>query len=176
MTKAIARAAMILAASCCWQAYGDPVLTLDPASGDIGGSPGATIGWGYTITNDTGYYLLPVYSFFCEAGEDPQFTACGPDLGASTYTDYIATYQDTVVGASIPPTGLSGTFDSSLGTGFGAYTIDPAASVGSQDSGTLVLEYEEYSTDPLTDPSAVQENTGEGSSAMESLRCPRLQA
>lgn len=139
----------------CWQAYADPVLTLEP-SGNVSGPPGATVGWGYKITNDTGFYLLPSNSFFCEPGEDPQLTTCSPNLGSSTYTDFITSYVFTN-SSPIPPAGLSQSFNIGLMTGVGAYSIDPAATIGSMDSGNLVIEYTEWNANPFLG-SAMQEN------------------
>jgi len=160
MKRPILRVIVLFAMALGWQAYADPVLTLTPGD-DISGAPGSTIGWGYQIDNDTGFYLLPSGSFFCEPGEDPLFTTCAPNLGASTYTDYI-TINAFLTPASIPPGDSSASFDSVTQTGFGAYNIDPAASPGSQDTGFLVLEYTEWNFDPLVDSSAIQENTSGG--------------
>ena len=159
VNRAAVRALIILAGTCCWHAYADITLTLDP-SGTVSGAPGATVGWGFTISNDSGFYLLPSNSFFCEAGQDPQLTTCSPNLGASTYTDYITNdvFTDS---APIAPAGLSQPFDTVAMTGVGAYMIDPAALGGWQDTGNLVIEYTEWSANPFLG-AATQENTTGG--------------
>ena len=41
----------------CAQARREP-LTLNPVGGALSGLPGSTVGSGFTLTNDTGYYLV----------------------------------------------------------------------------------------------------------------------
>jgi hypothetical protein len=145
MTNAIARATIILVMVCCWQAYGDSItFTVDPVSGDVSGAPGTTVGWGFTIDNTTDDSLFLDGTFFCEAGEDPvvgpDFT-CGPNLGASTYTDIVAS-NTGIIGPGVTTQVFDG-----VSNGVGAYSIDPLATVGETDSGTLVVLYD------LVDPS-----------------------
>ena len=40
-----------------------PTLTLTP-SGDVGGSPGSTTGWGFTIQNDADYIEITSSQYF----------------------------------------------------------------------------------------------------------------
>jgi hypothetical protein len=132
------------------------MLTLTP-SGDITGSPGQTVGWGFSITNTTGFFLLVDSSNFCEPGQDP-FTGpvftCAPGLGASTYTDFIANN-----GTVIPPSGLIQPFNAVTMTGVGAYMIDPAALTGSIDTGSIVLSYQEYNGNPFAGGTQVSGDT-----------------
>jgi hypothetical protein len=54
-------ALILLAVVCCATAYSDPItFDLIPAAGSVTGDPGSTIGWGYSITNNSDeYYLVP---------------------------------------------------------------------------------------------------------------------
>jgi hypothetical protein len=112
---------------------------VDPVSGNISGSPGDTVGWGFTITNTTSDSLFLDGTFFCEAGEDPvvgpDFT-CGPNLGASTYTDIVAS-NTGIIGPGVTTQVFDG-----VSNGVGAYSIDPLATPGQTDSGTLVVLYD----------------------------------
>jgi len=146
--------------------YGSPVLDLSPGSGLVTGGPGATVGWGFTITNDTPYWLVFDNSAFCGPGGDPFLNSCtspydgitnfGPSLG--TYTDYIATQFTFIApGTMTVPSSLSEGFDATAMTGVGAYTIDLTAPLYSTDPAdpstemsNLFVQYEEYTGNPFT--------------------------
>jgi hypothetical protein len=118
-------------------------ITTIPAGGAVTGSPGQTVGWGFTITNSTPYYLLFDASYFCEPGQDPASTTCTQSLG--TYQDYIANNGTEIAPMSM----LTESFNANTMTGFGAYNISPTALVGATDSGNLVATYMEYQGDPF---------------------------
>jgi hypothetical protein len=120
------------------------MLAITPPGGAVTGSPGQTVGFGFTITNDTVYYQLFDASYFCEPSQDPAFTPCTQSLG--TYKDYIAN-NGTVVA---PMSMLSESFNANTMTGFGAYAISPTASPGAVDTGNLVATYMEYQGDPFS--------------------------
>jgi hypothetical protein len=111
-------------------------LDLTPAGGTVSGLPGSTVGWGYTIGNGSNDYLIVANSYFCESGQDPLFTTCTQALG--TYSDFIANN-----GILIAPgdTG-SQSFDASTQSGVGEYIIDPSATAGESDTGSLVVLYD----------------------------------
>ncbi len=118
-------------------ASADPVsLSLTPSSGTVSGMPGDTVGWGYTIDNGTDDYLIVANSYFCEPGQDPLFTTCTPALG--TYNDFIATN-----GTLIAPDDMGNqSFDAGAGSGVGEYVIDPSATPGESDAGSIVVLYD----------------------------------
>jgi hypothetical protein len=117
-------------------------ITTMPPGGAVTGSPGQTVGWGFTITNSTADYLLFDASYFCQPGQDPEFTNCTQGLG--TYQDYIANNFTVIAPMSM----LTESFNANTMTGFGAYNISPTAMVGATDSGNLVTTYMEFPTDP----------------------------
>ena len=126
-------------------AHASPVLTLDPPSGAISGTPGTTIGWGFSLTNTTDYVVI-TGSQFCDASSSPLPDIClpvSPDLGS--YAD-LAGLQFLVVGPSPESTTISQVFDASLLTGIGSFAIDPSASGTS--SGIIVLTYDLFSVSP----------------------------
>jgi hypothetical protein len=119
------------------------MLVLTPPGGAVNGAPGQTVGFGFTITNDTPYYELFDNSYFCEPGQDPASSPCTPSLG--TYQDYIANNFTVIAPMSM----LSESFNMNTMTGFGAYTISPTAIFGAVDSGRLLTTYMEYDGDPF---------------------------
>src|SRR5579863_9522416 len=88
--RASSFAALGLLAACLAANADSVTLQLDPLSGTVSGSPGDTVGWGYTLDNNTSDYLVVSFSAFCEPGQDPLFTTCSPALDASTYTDFLS--------------------------------------------------------------------------------------
>lgn len=134
----------------CVAGYGDPILVIDPKGGAVTGAPGQTVGWGFSVTNDTPYYLLFDASYFCQPGQDPQFTTCTQTLG--TYSDLIAYNFTEVAPMSTSP---DQPFDLASMTGFGDYAISSTASVGSVDTGNLIATYMEYDGDPFDGGSQV---------------------
>ncbi len=147
MKGRIAKFVLLLLTVGCLSGYSSPLpvtLVLDPPGGAIPGTPGQTVGWGFTITNNTTYYLLFDNSYFCEPGQDPTYTTCAPTLG--TYNDYIATNSTEVA----PMSAITETFGANGTSGFGGYSIYPSAALGAMDSGTLLATYMEYDGDPLT--------------------------
>ena len=135
-------------------------LTLTPSSGTLDGLPGDTVGWGFSLDNDTGDNLIVANSYFCAGAEVPAFTTCSPSLGASTYTDFIASN-----GTFLAPDSMeSESFDAGTESGVGEYTIDSSALAGEADAGTIVVLYDLYDADfnqigptmELTAPAEVQ--------------------
>jgi hypothetical protein len=127
-------------------------LALTPGPGTVSGLPGSTVGWGYSIDNDSSDYLLVANSYFCAGTENPLFTTCAPSLGASTYNDFIANNSTLIA----PDTTGVESFDAGTNSGVGEYIIDSAATAGETDIGSLVVVYDLFSGDPFTDPSATQ--------------------
>ena len=133
-------------------AWGDgPTLTLLP-SGELTGSPGDLIGWGFSITNDANYIEI-TSSQFCL---DPvSFPACTlPEEG--TFTDFISQFNDIVVGnpGGTDPGTASQNFDPVLLTGIGSFDIAPTEPFSAEDVGEIVLTYDVYDADPNTSPGA----------------------
>jgi len=153
MRKLGAQGLLLVVAGCGLCAHADPILALIPASGLVTAEPGQTIGWGFSITNDTPYYLLIDSSNFCGVGGDPFFTDCtdpynpptayGPALG--TYSDLIAT-NATVVS---PFSTFTQDFDLTNQVGVGEYTVDPSAPLYSVDTGNIYVSYMEFQGNPF---------------------------
>jgi hypothetical protein len=160
MMKRIARVVPVLSFLLAGSGVASPLLTLTPANGFIEGGPSETVGWGYTLSNDTSFYLLVDASYFCQLGEDPAFTTCTQTLG--TYTDFIASNL-TIIS---PHSSTSQTFDPNFMTGVGSYTIDPSAPLYSMDTGSVVATYQEYMGNPLVSGTQVSGDIELSASAM----------
>lgn len=133
-------AAVLLVLTTCLnaQAY---QLTLTPAIGDLSGSPGAVVGWGYTITNDSADWMVVTDSRFDNLETWFMFTGFVARLDPATATiapggSLTQNFSYSVVTPGYPPA-LSG-------TGIGAVAIDPSAPVPSQATGNVVIVYDTY--------------------------------
>lgn len=117
-------------------AFGDDVtLTLLP-SGNLSGPPGSTVGWGYTITNNTANWLetlsLDAGSF---TSGTPNLIFDFPTVGPnSSITENFSAV--TTASCSSPPCGLY------------EFTWNSNAPVGTVNSGTFTLSSEYFSGDP----------------------------
>jgi hypothetical protein len=108
-------------------------LTLDPVNGALAGPPGATVGWGYTLINNTLDTLTLTGSRF-----DTSETWVA-------YTDFVQFLMDNAV---IAPGGqLTQVFNFTNQTGTGSVYIDPLAPVPGLALGQIVLVYNTDATD-----------------------------
>lgn len=129
-------------------AHANTILTVTPST--ISGAPGSTVGWGFTIFNDTNYLVV----------SSAAFTPASP-LG--TFTDFIAQFNFIVVGPAPEATSVSQTFNLNALTGIGSYAISSAAPSGSVIAGQIVLSYDLFSrspNDPNFDPNTDTVSTG----------------
>jgi hypothetical protein len=120
----------------------DITLTLIPASGNISGAPGSTVGWGYTLTNNTSEWIQTM-----NVSSDPfqkgtpnvilDFPAVAPD--GSVTLDFSLV---TTASCAFTPCGL--------------YELawDTAAPAGFVNSGTFTVSSDFFSAEPGT-PGAV---------------------
>ena len=110
------------------------IITLGPLGGSISGSAGTTVGWGYTVTNDsaTDWVVLTGSSFNTPAGW-------------GTYTDYAGLNYVVLAPLADSP---QQAFDAVLMFGVGGFAIDPGAVTGSQATGNIQLDYDTYNDDP----------------------------
>ena len=129
----------------CPALHGAPLLQLIPASGAINGAPGATVGWGFTITNNTNYVLV-TGSDFCEGAI---VSPCPHTLGS--YTDFIGAFNFIVVGPPPPPTEspvVTQPFNLAAMTGVGSFQINATARVGDFAAGQILITYDLFRRSP----------------------------
>jgi hypothetical protein len=134
-----------------------PVLTLTP-SGDVSGTPGSTVGWGFTITNDANYMEITSSQYCVNPVNFP--VVCNPSA-LGMYNDFIGP-NGTIVGppGGTDPDTVSQSFDPIAMTGVGNFVINALDLVNSGDTGQIVLTYELYNLDP-NDPNAVPLDNGQ---------------
>jgi hypothetical protein len=123
-----------------------PILTLTPDA-DLFGAPGATVGWGFTITNDVDYIEINSAQF-CDNPVNFPVVCISPTTG--TFTDFISQFNDIIVGppGGTDPDSVSQNFDPVALTGVGSFAIDPGALPSDSDVGEIVLTYTETTLDP----------------------------
>jgi hypothetical protein len=133
-------------------------------NGVVTGAPGDTVGWDFTIVNNSAYWMvitgvqtfgetLPLGSGSASSFQDYAGILGGPD-----------TYNFTIP----PPPGLGGpldggewleTFSVLNFTGLGAYSIDPGVVPPAQDTGVFLVYYSLYSGEDTSVPgSDLQDN------------------
>jgi hypothetical protein len=120
----------------------DVALTLIPASGDVSGPPGSTVGWGYTLTNNTSDWLQPqTLSADVFVNGTPTVIFNFPAVAPMT-----SVVLDFSLGASaacsLPPCGLY------------ELTWDAAAPVGFANNGTFIISSDFFNENP-SDPGAI---------------------
>lgn len=125
--------------------WAGPVLTLTPV-GSLSGQPGATVGWGFQITNDADYIEITSAGFCLSPVSFPACTL--PTTGL--FTDFISGYNDIIVGypGGTDPATVEQPFDPIAFTGIGSFAIDPGAAIGAADIGAIVLTYDVFDKDP----------------------------
>ena len=134
-----------------------PSFAFDASGGDLSGLPGATIGWGFTLTEPgPAEFLLISESAFCPvtAVQSDLPAGCAADFASlGSYTDFSTNIP--IVGPAPDTSPLTVNFDSPTQAGFGSFVIDPGAGVGTT-TGEIAIIYDLFTGDPNTDPSATQ--------------------
>lgn len=129
----------LLLFAACGAAQASPEFSLNPFSGNIAGSAGSNVGWGFTLTPDSTFWISVLTSSLTDES----------DPGLGVYTDFIGSQGgpvNAVLGPGSPD--WMETFDFVSQVGVGSFSIDPAAPAGAIDSGILDVEYETFSADP----------------------------
>jgi len=121
----------------CTSLQANTSFQLNPLDGAISGTPGATIGWGFNLSNDENFLVVTSATF-----------ETSDSLG--TFTDFISTANFFVVGpANSGSTVWAQTFNAGMQTGIGSFFINPGAAIGSVASGDMILTYDLFSRSPL---------------------------
>jgi PEP-CTERM motif len=122
-------------------------LTLNPADGALTGQPGQSVGWGFTIQDDT-FWVTVVRTAFCStfSGGFP----CDP-VSNGNYMDFTAfNFVDSQPSSMGGPDTSQQTFDALSNLGTGSFTIAASTPIGALMSATIVIEYNLYDGDPTT--------------------------
>ena len=138
--KILARAALLILA--VWPAaHAGPVLVL-PIPGLTAGT-GTTVGWGFSITNDSDW-LEVTSANFCLGSSGTETLCLPPTLGV--FTDFISGFNDIIVGPFPDSVVVAQPFSDGAHTGIGSFLI--TASSGGPDIGQIVLTYNLFSRSP----------------------------
>jgi hypothetical protein len=119
-------------------------FTTEPSSGNIEGAPGSTIGWGYSITN--------------ESATDWLVTA---NLAADVFADSTPDASPFDFPIIAPLTTVSVPYDLLTDSGLFALTLDADAPVGFVNDGTFTLSAQWWTGDPLTTGSFLEDASDE---------------
>lgn len=134
-------------------AIGAPfMMTTAPANGSLSGSPGQTVGWGFTFALAPGninYYVLNQVEFCYGA----QVSPCPATPLIGTFTDFAAAINGLIIHASP----YSEAFSASLQQGLGSYAINLGASPQAL-TGSLNVYYDVYNGDPNTGATQILAN------------------
>src|SRR5580658_210997 len=135
--KCLTTIAVMLTASAA-VARASAVIALVPPDGVISGAPGATVGWGLSLTNGADWVSIDAVTT-----ENETSPLGGLSGGFTSYMDLLGGLSNGVT-----PPGKTWTLafsPGSPGTGFGQYSIDPSTPSGASDSGDFVIFYDEFS-------------------------------
>ena len=142
---------LVLAAALASAGNADTViLTLNPSDGALSGQPGQTVGWGFTIEDDT-FFLTVAGTGFCANfnTNPPDSFPCANPVSHGTYQDF--TQLPNNFFQSSP--GMADTSQQNFSynppcdtpgpcTGTGAFTIDADNTlIGQTLSGVIVVDY-----------------------------------
>ena len=127
----------------------------DPVSGDIQGAAGATIGWGYSITNeDSTHWLVPT-----DLAADP-IPNSTPDASVFDFP------------VIAPNTTASLVFDPVAGTGLYGLTWDSTAPIGFFATGNFTLDAQWWTGDPSSGGSFFQDAAEETAAFQATVSAP----
>ena len=136
----------VLALTPVMTAQGALTLTLAPGTGSITGSPGQTVGWGFTISSDPASWLV--------------ITSVQGDGGTvGTFADVLSNFV-LANSYALAPGAANWTQSSTPGIAasagaIGQIAINAGAAVGSFVAGTMLVTYDLYDADPFVNPNAV---------------------
>jgi len=118
---------------------GTVTLSLAPNGGLITGLAGATIGWDFTLANDTSNWISATNSALT--------FETNPLLGS--YTDFIGPQGGPLPSFAVAPfSSWSQTLDLSNQLGLGSYTIDASAPIAAEDDGIVLVNFDIFNGDP----------------------------
>ena len=124
-------------------------VTLTVPSADLFGSPGETVGWGYSIRNDTGFFMVvtSVQSTY-------QTQPFGIGANNPALEDLLSVWM---IGHGVALSG-SCCFQSSFlsGSGLGLGSLQIAAGTTGTEFGTILLNYSLFDADPFSNSNANQ--------------------
>jgi hypothetical protein len=138
--------ALLISVGLAATAHATAVLTLNPASGDVSGKAGDTLGWGFALSSPADFAVVSS-SNFCLGASGTTSLCIAPTLGV--FTDFIAT-NFTIAGPAPESPTVTEPFDAATSSGVGQFIINADAAIGDTNVGQLVVTYDLYDVDPLS--------------------------
>jgi hypothetical protein len=138
---------LVLAASSTFASADSFSLLGTDNRGNITGSPGQLVGYGFTFTNTTDQYALLDSS---QLDLNPSFAAFTDLIGLNSIE--VAPFQTFSEDFSVV---LSPDPGETIQNGLGQFLIDPNAQAGAMYHSNVTLTYDLFTTDPNVDPNAV---------------------
>jgi hypothetical protein len=117
-----------------WSSLSAASLSLIPSGGELSGALGSTVGWGFSIDNDTLLYLVVTSA-----------TPMGFDPLTGSYQDFISSVNFTVAS---PNSVLTQPYGHLAQTGFGEFAILSTATSGEVTGATFFVSYDLLVNDP----------------------------
>jgi hypothetical protein len=113
-----------------------PLLVLDPTNGAVAGVPGATVGWGFSITNTDNNFLVVTGARF------------DTKSNIGTFTDFISASNFVVVGPLPENSSVNQALNVASAQGLGCFTISPGTLTAYTASGDIVISYDLFTMSP----------------------------
>ncbi len=137
---------LFLAVACLLSAstlFAEPIVTLTPGPGGSGPAlPNQAVGWGFSVTGDSTYWISFTSSFI--------LSESNPSLQL-IYVDLIGMQGGPSSGVLAPGASWQQDYVANMfgATGLGFYTINGLAPAGATSSGTIRVQYERFTANPL---------------------------
>ena len=112
-------------------------LSLSPPAEALHGYPGATVGWGYSVFNDSTDWVVLSRSDFSTPSNQ------------GIYKDFINNSFVLLQPVGSPGDHWSETYDAKTMTGIGSFAIDRQANPGDTITGNILVSFDRYNGDPL---------------------------
>ena len=131
----------LMAATPVW---GGLIFTTNPVDGVLSGTPGQTVGWGFTFTaSDANYYVLSNV-FFCIGAQ--MAPTCPDIVGVGAFTDIAAGVNGLIIVPTYSASPYSEIFSAGV-SGLGSYTISASAAIQAV-KGSLYVYFDTFNGDP----------------------------
>jgi hypothetical protein len=183
MRHTIAKMLILAGTACLAVAHADLIsLSLTPSGGSVSGQQGQTVGWGFNLTNTSGYYAVISSSEYCQG---TAFCGTGTTNSSAlgTYIDFISA-NSIVVGPNAVELVEAGSgwiskaapygevFDNGLVTGVGSFSIFQFAPPGTEN-GRIYLTYDVFSDSTLSEQIGLSQLTfADASVTVENVSVP----
>ncbi len=133
---------IVLALAIPLECFASVQFSLNPVNGEVSATAGATVGWGYSVTNSYSTYWVMLTK------SEIDLTSPASVGTNASYSDYVQSL--TIEAALLAPSGTLPVqaFDTGALTGTGSFSIDGAANTGDVATGSINLFFSTFDGDP----------------------------